>query len=123
MQSFKILSKRKLDLGLLVGRYRDVGNAYLRGPKLTIDNHNGVWFCIDTTAIEAPFENYKSEELARLRAVIGAPFVAKLESDNLPTINLAIGRFPFDGIFIENEHRIIFTVKEIQRRLRTGEDW
>jgi len=123
MRSFKILSKQKLDLGILVGRYRDVGNAYLRAGVLTIDDRNGLTFHIDPTASEAPFKDYEPEQLARLRALVGRPAVALLQSESSPMINLALSRFPVDGVFIENEHRVIFTVKEIQRRQQLGQDW
>lgn len=123
MMVFKLISKQPLDVGILVGRFRDIGNAYLRSGVLTIDNRNGACFWIDPIAIEDPFKDYTAEQLVRIRALVGQPVVTLLGSDTSEMTNVAFSRLPSERIFVENAYRVIFAIEEVQRRLGAGEDW
>jgi hypothetical protein len=118
-----VISAQVLDLAALANRYSDVADIYLQGPYLTVQNEDWLWFCFDASGTAPGVDDYPAQHSTRIRALIGRPVRAIMKCRNSRSLNLALSRLPTGGIFIDNEYEVVFTVREIQRRLQSGEDW
>ncbi len=118
-----ILADHRLDLAQLAARYSDAGDIFLQGPYLTVQNDDGLWFCIDASRTDADFDGYPPVEVTQIHALVGRPIEALIECSDPDSINLALSRFPNEEIFVINEYSIVFTIQEIQRRIEAKEDW
>jgi len=119
-----VYTERVLDLGDLAARYSDVADIYLQGPYLGVQNNDWLSFRIDASnENEAELDEYYVQHVMRIRALIGRPVKALIECTDWGSANLALSRMPAEGVFVENEYQIVFSLEEIQRRLQAGEDW
>ncbi len=124
MKEMIIVSERDLDLPALADLYHDIGKAAVYGERLVVQNDDWGWFHIDLGGTDSVLAEFEPDEKVRLLALIGRPFFAGLPFRNSVSVNLAVSRLPAtDNLFICNEYGVIFTVREIQRRLKSGEEW
>lgn len=119
-----VYTERALDLGDLATRYSDIADIYFYGLYLGVQNNDWLSFRIDASDEgDAVLEEDYTQRVMRVRALVGRPVQALIESSNYESIDLALSRIPAAGVFVENEYEVIFSLAEIQRRLQSGEDW
>jgi hypothetical protein len=126
MRGFIIITEQALDLAALADRYRDIGEIFLNSPQELIvqNDEKDLWFRIDARCDEDGDINlFDRRDQARVRALIGRPLCASVECSGSDSVNMAVSQLPSEDVFICNDYGIVFTVKEIHRRLKTGEDW
>jgi hypothetical protein len=126
MRGFIIITEQTLDLAALADRCRDIGEIFLNSPQELIvqNDEKDLWFRIDTRCDDdGDINMFDRRDQARVRALIGRPLCVSVECSGSDSVDVAVSLLPSKDVFICNDYGIIFTIKEIHRRLKAGEEW